>query len=206
MREVIDQRPPAPNDLVYFGTVCVVDGSLSEELCFEVVFLGGHRVVAQRSVLDDDVAHVDAEARHSPSAPEPHDVVEREAHLLVPPVEVRLLGEVIVQVGLAGSWVVGPCRAAKTAHPVVRRRAVGLRVRPHVPLAFGRVARRTCIEEPGVLVAGVIGHQIHEDPDPSSSGFCDEAIDVLHGAEVWLDGAEVRHVVAPVTIGGPCDG
>ena len=192
---------------MYFGTVCVVDGSLPEELCFEVVFLGGHRVVAQLSVLDDDVAHVDAEARHSPIAPEPHDVVEREAHLLVPPVEVRLLGEVIVQVGLAG--LVG--RAVHAGPPKLLTQLFG-----GEPSAFGSAhtyhsrlaasARRTCIEEPGVLVAGVIGHQVHEDPDPSSSGFCDEAIDVLHGAEVWLDGAEVRHVVAPVTIGGPCDG
>ena len=98
-------------------------------------------------------------------APEAHDLVELAAHVLVPPVEVRLLGQVVVQVVLAGGVVERPGRAAEAAHPVVRRRPVRPRVGPHVPVAVADVARRPGVDEPGVLVAGVVGHQVHEDPD-----------------------------------------
>jgi hypothetical protein len=52
-----------------------------------------------------------------------------------------------------------------------------------------------------VLVARVVGHQVHEDPDAAPAGFGHEAIDVVEGAQVGLDGAEVGDVVAPVGIG-----
>jgi len=52
-----------------------------------------------------------------------------------------------------------------------------------------------------VLVAGVVRHQVHQDADPSSAGLGNEAIDVFHGAELWLYGDEVGDVVAPVRVG-----
>ena len=132
-----DQRPPPPEHVVHLGPIAVVDRPLAEELGVEGVVVGRGRVVAELRVLDDDVAHVDAEAGHAPVEPEAEDAVELVAHLVVPPVEIGLLGEVVVEVVLTGGVVERPGRAAEAADPVVRRRAVGLGVGPDVPVAVG---------------------------------------------------------------------
>ena len=88
----LGQPPPPSDDIVDLGPVAVVDGSLPEELRLEVVVRGGWRVVPELGVLDDDVAHVDPEAGHTPVEPEPEDRVESGPDLLVPPIEIRLLG------------------------------------------------------------------------------------------------------------------
>ena len=98
----VGQTTPAPDHLVDLGPVGVVHAALAEHLRLEVVVLGGRRVVAQHGVLDDDVADVDAEPGHTTVGPEAEDVVESVPHILVPPVEVRLLRQVVVEVVLAG--------------------------------------------------------------------------------------------------------
>ena len=75
--------------------------------------------------------------------PEAQDLVERVAHLVVPPVQIGLRRQELV----AGSTGRSPRRTstrlpAERHHPVVRRRAVGLRVGPHVPVAV-RASRAT---------------------------------------------------------------
>ena len=122
----VGQLPPPADHVVDLGPVAVVDRTLAEELDLEGVGLGGRRVVPQQGVLDDDVAHVDAEAGHPPVEPEGHDVVEGLAHLLVPPVEVGLLDQVVVEVVLPGGVVERPGRTAEAGHPVVGRRPSGL--------------------------------------------------------------------------------
>ena len=78
------------------------------------------RVVAQLAVVDDRVADVDPEAGDSAREPEPQHVVERLAHVVVPPVEVRLAGQEVAQVVLAGRLVQLPRGAAE-----VRRQLFG---------------------------------------------------------------------------------
>ena len=116
----VSHPPPAPDDIVDLRPVGVVHGTLAEKLCIEVVGLVRRRIVPQQRVLDDDVAHVDPESGHATVEPEPEDGVERHPDLFVPPVEIRLLGEVIVQVVLGCDRVQGPRRPSEAAHPIVR--------------------------------------------------------------------------------------
>ena len=52
-----------------------------------------------------------------------------------------------------------------------------------------------------MLIAGVVGHQVHQDADPAPTGLGDEAIDVVQRPELGRHGAEVGDVVAPVRVG-----
>ena len=53
-----------------------------------------------------------------------------------------------------------------------------------------------------MLLAGVVGHNVHEDPDAALTSLDDEAVEVVHGAELGRDGTEVRNVIPPVGVGG----
>ena len=192
---------PAPQDVVRLGSVGVVDGALAHELLVERIVLGGGRVVAQLLVLDHHVAHVDPKSRHAPVPPEAHDVVELSPHLLVPPVQVRLRRLEVVQEVLAAGLVELPGRPAEDARPVVRQATVGLGIGPDVVVAVGRVPPAQRVDEPGVLVAGVIGHEIHQDADAAGRRLAHQRVEVVEGPEGGIDVAVVRDVVAPVTVG-----
>src|SRR5438105_3492051 len=92
--------------------------------------------VTEVAVLDDGVRDVEAEAGNAALEPEAEDVVELLPDLLVPPVQVDLLGEEAVEVHLARRRVERPRgAAAERRAPVVRRGPVGLRIAPDVPVA-----------------------------------------------------------------------
>ena len=57
------------------------------------------------------------------------------------------------------------------------------------------------VDEPRVLLAGVVGHDIHEHTNAPLPRLGDETVEVAQGAELGGDGAEVRDVVAPVGVG-----
>ena len=86
----VGERAPPAQHVVHLGPARVVDAAQPAHLHPPVVVLGGGRVVAQVAVLDDRVAHVDAEAGDAAVEPEAQDVVERVADVFVPPVEVGL--------------------------------------------------------------------------------------------------------------------
>ncbi len=156
-------------------------------------------------VLGQPVGHVDPEAVRATVQPEPQHRLEFGAYLLVGPVQVGLLGGEQVQVPLAagpvGFGYPGPGRAAEVALPVVRWlgtvRAAAVPEQVARPLRAARLGgqRRP---EPGVLVGGVIGHQVDEYPQPQPVRLGEQVIDVGQGAEGGIDGAVVRHVVARV--------
>jgi hypothetical protein len=82
---------------------------------------------------------------------------------------------------------------------------------PHVPIAVGIVFGGAGLEEPLVLVGGVVHHHVHEDADVALFGFGDEAVEVGHGAVLGVDGFVVRDVVAEIDLrrgvaGGEPDG
>ena len=109
---------------MHLGPFHVVDVSLAVCLNMRRVLCRRDRVIAQLAVLDDAVCYIDAEAGHTAIEPEAIDVIEGVAHLRIPPVEVGLLGEKVMQVVLAGPGVERPGRAAEDAEPVVRWSAV----------------------------------------------------------------------------------
>ncbi len=192
---------PTPQDVVRLGPVGVVDRFHPHELLVEGVVGRRGRVVAQLGVLDHHVAHVDAEARHAAVPPEPHDVVELAAHVLAPPVQVRLRRLEIVQEVLTARLVHLPSRPAEDAHPVVGRPASRRGVGPHVVVAVCGVTPAQRVDEPRVLVARVVGDQVHEDPDPAPARLGHQSVQVGQRPVVGIDVAVVRHVVAPVAVG-----
>ncbi len=187
---------------MHLGPVRVVHGPLAEHPHVERVVVGRGRVVAQLGVLDDDVAHVDAEAVDAAVEPEPEDAVEGVAHLVVPPVQVGLLPQVVVQVVLAGRGVERPCRSAEAADPVVRRRAVGLGVGPDVPVAPCRRRRRSRDRRTtGARSLVWFGTKSSSTRMPRSVRAGDQLVEVGEGSEVGLHRAVVGDVVAPVGVG-----
>ena len=141
----IGDRPPPSQHLVHLRAVHAVDLE---------AFLGRGRVeadrsdgiVAQETVLHDGVGDVDPEAGDPTVEPGAEDRVERLAHVVVPPVQVRLLREEVVQVVLTRRAVEGPRGTAERAPPIVRRAAVGGGIGPDVPVPVleprARAARR----------------------------------------------------------------
>lgn len=141
--------------------------------------------VRQFRVLDEAVCHVDTEAVHAALEPEPQDGLELRVHIRVLPVEVRLLGGEEVQVPLAVGHP-GPGGAAEAGVPVAGRQGtVGAAAGAEdVPLAFG--ASGACRQrglEPGVLVGGVVGGDVRDDPDPVRVRLLDEQLRLGDRAE-----------------------
>ena len=168
----------------------------------EAVAPGGRRVVAQGRILVEPVRHVDAEAGDPPVEPEPQDRVELGVHGRLPPVQVRLAGQEVVQVVLAAGVVEGPGGGAGVVQPIVGGPAAGRRVGPHVVAAVRRSPARPGVHEPGVGAAGVVGHQVQQYPHAPLARLRHQLVKVVHGAELGMDGQVVRDVVAPVVIGG----
>src|SRR6202140_2867818 len=103
---------------------------------------------------------VDPESGDTAVEPEAIDVVEGIADRWIPPVEVRLLGEEVMQVVLARLRVECPGGPAEGAQPVVRRTAIRLGIGPDITIAVCRAARGSGIDEPRVPIAAVIRHDV----------------------------------------------
>ena len=153
--------------------------------------------------------HVHAETVHAAVQPESEHVVELGADLLVLPVQVGLVGVEQVQVPLPGGAVrfgdPGPGAAAEHAFPVGGRLLTGLAAPVAedvpVPLCRARGSGQGSLE-PLVVVGGVVGHQVHDHPQPELVGTGEEGGGVGQVAEPGVDLAVVGHVVAGVVLGG----
>ena len=62
------------------------------------------------------------------------------------------------------------------------------------------------VDEPVVLIAGVVGDQVEQDADAAPPGLADQGGQVVEGAEVGVDVAVVGDVVPPVTVRRDGDG
>ncbi len=156
------------------------------------------RIVAELGVLDQVPEHVDAEAVDAPVQPEAQHLVHGGADLGITPVEVGLLLQEGVVVELARGLVPFPGRAAEIAEPVVGRRAVGLAVPPDVPVPLRAGARGAALQEPGVLVGGVVRHEVQYQLQSAPVRLCEQGVEILEGAEQRIDRPVVGDVVAEV--------
>ena len=107
----------------------------------------------------------------------------------------------VVEVVLAAGLVEVPGRPPEDADPVVGRAPVRLGVGPHVVVAVGRVAPALRVDEPRVLVTGVVGHQVHEDADAPPARLAHQGVEIVERPVVGVDVAVVRDVVPPVAVG-----
>ena len=166
-----------------------------------------HGAVGERVGLADQVDHVHAEAVDAPVDPPAHHRVHGLPDLGVLPVEVGLLAAEQVQVVLPRRLVELPPRAAEERAPVGglgsgRPRCEALPRRAPdvpVPLGRGRVAR---LDEPRVLVGGVVDHQVHHQLHPAGVDGLGQLVDVGQRAEHRVDRLVVGDVVAVVVLGG----
>ena len=142
---------------------------------------------------------VDAEAVDALVEPPANHPVHGRAHVVVVPVQVRLLFGEQVQVVFVGGVVVAPDGFTEIAFPVVRRATV-IALAPVVPVPFRVVFRRARFPEPGVFVAGVVDHQVEQNAQAALVGFKEQAVEVFHGAEVVEDALVVADVVAVVVV------
>ena len=141
------------------------------------------RVVAKRGILDQVPDHVDAETVDAFAKPEPHHLINGFAHLWVAPVQVRLLAKESMIVILPGRGVIGPRAAAEFRHPVVRRSAIGGRLAPDIPVAFGVIARASALDEPWMPIGGVVRNQIENHLQAGSARGGDQLVKIGHRAE-----------------------
>ncbi len=165
--------------------------------------------VGQSGGLNQAVGDVDAEAVDAHVEPEAEDGAELVGDRRVLPVEVGLLGREQVQVPLAGAAVgfgdPGPGGAAEDGLPVVGREfavlpLAGAEVIAVAQRGAGALGERPL--EPLVLVGGVVGDDVDDDPQPQSVGVADQRVGVEEVAEHGVDGTVVGHVVAGVGLRG----
>ena len=121
-------------------------------------------------------------------------------HLLVVEVQVGLVGEEAVPVVGAGHRVPGPVRGLVVLEDDPRLAVAVVGVAPHVevpPAAAGLGPAGPL--EPRVLVAGVVQHQLGDDPQAPAMGLAQEGLEVAQRAVGRVDvvvGGDVVAVVA----------
>ena len=157
--------------------------------------------------LGDLGDHVHAEAVDAAIHPPVHHVVHRAAHVRVLPVQIRLLLGVLVQEVFAALLVILPGGAAEVGAPMVRLGAGGARLvalaggAPDVPVGV-RVVPVARSLEPGVLVGGVVDHQVHDDLQAALVGLGQHLVHVGERAEHRVDVLIVGDVIAVVVLRG----
>ena len=80
-----------------------------------------------------------------------------------------------------------------------------LRGPPVVVGAVGIIAAAAAVAKPGVLVAGVVDHQVHHQLEAALVHTPDHGVEVGHGAHLAHDGPIVADVVTVVVVGGLID-
>ena len=125
-------------------------------------------------------------------------------------------GVVVVQVGLVVVEAVPVVLLARVVPRPVRALDVGehhagvgpllVVVVPDVPVGLGVVPRRPRLDEPGVLVAGVVHHEVGDDPDAAAVRVLQERHQVADAPVVGVHVEEVADVVAAVAEGRRVEG
>ncbi len=137
---------------------------------------------------------------HPHVEPSPHDLHHCEQDARVVVVEIRLMREEAVPIVGTRFGIPGPVRFLRVAEDDPRSGITLVGVAPDIPVARIRArpaAPRTF--EPGMLVRGMIDHQLRDHPQLAALGFLHELPELVHGAEVGIDAAVIRDVVTVVT-------
>jgi hypothetical protein len=96
----------------------------------------------------------------------------------MPPIEVWLLFEIGMIVVLAGCSIPFPGTAAEDTTPVVGRSGIECRVAPDIPVPLRIMPRCPRLEEPGVLIGGMIGDVVEDDFQVATMRLGEEEVEV----------------------------
>ena len=179
------------------GVLCLVHGAF-----------GG---VEQLFVLTDDVNDVKTETAHTLLVPEIHDLKQFVAHSRVVPVHVRLGAVVQVHIEQGSAVLIrvlakaGPAGAAELRLPVGRfaqLTVLGVFAGANIEIipVLALTGERTL--EPLVLGRNMVEHHVEHDAHTVLGEGGNHLFDVLHGAQVGVDGVVVGDVVAVVVLRG----
>ena len=177
---LVDLRPEPLQDLVGLGQVLVVGPVALDEI--------GHGIQAQ--AVDP---HVE---------PEPQDAQDVRQHARIVVVEVRLVRiEAVPEIGLRHR-VPGPVRRLRVEEDDARAGEFLVRVAPDIVVAPDRAGFGFAGPlKPGVLVRGMVDHELRDDPDAAVVRRRHELAEIAHCAVGRVDGGVVGDVVAVVSQG-----
>src|SRR4029453_14172948 len=98
-------------------------------------------------------------------------------HLLVMQIELRLAGKEVMQIVLAAARGPRPGAATENPEPVVRRRSIGSRIGPDIPVGLFTRARPAAVGKPVVFVGCVTPDLIDHDLEAEGAGAPDQAVE-----------------------------
>ena len=148
----------------------------------------------------DEVGHrIEPQAVDAHVEPEVHDSQHGLEHCRVVEVEIGLVGiEAVPEIGL-GFGVPRPVGAQRIDEDDARAGIFLVAVGPDVEIALGRARRRHAgALEPGVLVGGMVDHQLGDDADAEPVGFLDQLLHVVEGAVLGMHRGVFGDVVAVI--------
>ena len=177
---------------------------LSQPLVGDLDVVQGHmgspefdmsRRIIDREIVPDHVDDIHAEPVDPAIQPEPQRVQHGGLHFGNIPLQVGLVHGEVAQVVLASRLIElpGGVTGRKRRIPVGRRL-----IPPHVPVGLGVGAAGPALEEPWMLIAGVVRHPIQHDPQIAVVGLVDQVIQIGQRAEDRVDIAVVADVVPEV--------
>ncbi len=153
-----------------------------------------------RRCFDQEGHGVDAESRDSELEPEADHLRDLVAHARVGDVQIGLVPVEAVQVVLPAGLVELP-HARLLAREDGLRLLLGGLVHPHVEVPELRVPAAPRVDEPRVLVGGVVDDEVDDDADAAITGGAQQLDEIAMRAQPRIDPVEVGDVVAVVAVG-----
>ena len=149
-----------------------------------------------------EIHRVEPEPVHVAVEPEFHDGKRPVLNFGIVEVEIRLLAQEIVEIELLPSRLPlpgGP--AVEDRQPVVRRSAVGLGIRPDVPVGLRVVPALPAFFEERMQIAGMRKHLVNDHAQPGFMRGVYELVEIVQRAEQGIDAGMVGDVVSHVQHG-----
>ena len=159
---------------------------------------GRHRTVVE-ILLADHADDVHPPSVHAFVAPPAHHLKHAFPDFWICPVQIRLFFCEKMQVVLAAFFILLPGGSGEAGAPVVRRSAV-LSVLPDVIIPVGIILSFPAFHKPGMLVGGVVCHQIHHQFHTPGMDLGKHPVEVFHRTEFLHDGPVIRNVVSVIMI------
>ena len=165
--------------------------------------------VGQLRHLGDEIDHVLSEAVHAHIQPEAHNTLDLFADLGIVHVEVGLFFGKNVQIILSSLLVVLPREALELAVPVVGRELLlpfKARIPPDVVIAVRVVLALAALDEPFVLIRGVVDHQIQQHLEPELVCAVQHFFELVQRSVVGMYVFVIGNVISVIGVGRWIDG